>query len=141
MLAFNAAPADFQNDPNPFAEPWINKEDPFHYTVFKEQWVANHPRRHIIGLVGGNEVSPIKGSQLDIESDLKGITRPLTFCAEQEHVPVPTNATSMHIKNRKTDLRINVTPVHLPEYQMWGYASVPKPLPMNKETCGKPYKY
>ncbi len=142
MLAFTAAPANFQSDPSPFkAAPWINKENPFGYKELKTQWESPSPKRHVLGLVGGNEVSPIRGNQMDLESDLRGTTRPLTRCPELEHAPIAETATRLPIQNRKTNLTINIAPNHLPEYQMWGYAAAYKPEPLLKETCGQPHKY
>ncbi len=141
MLAFSAASADFQNDPSPFAASWITKENPFKYRELAQQWVSPAPKRHQLGLIGGNSSSLISGNVIDLESDLRGITRPITNCPDLEHAPVPENATHLPIKNRKTNLTINIKPKHLPEYQMWAYAGTYKPLPLVKETCGAPHKY
>lgn len=141
MLAFNASPADFKNDPSPFTAPWINKENPFGYREFQSQWVSPAPKRHILGLVGGNEVSVIQGNQQDIESDLRGTTRPLTKCPDLEHAPIPENATALPIHNRKTNMTIDIKKSHLPSYQMWAYSAAMKPVPMVKEVCGVPHKY
>lgn len=141
MLAFTAAAADFKSDPSPFAESWINKENPYGYRELVQQWITNAPRRHQLGLVGGNEVSIIAGNQMDIESDLRGTTRPLTWCPGLEHMPVPENATKLPIRNRKTDMTIDIRKKNLREYQMWAYGGAYKPLPLVKETCGQPHKY
>jgi hypothetical protein len=141
MLAFTAASADFDNDPSPFAASWIQKENTFKYRELAQQWESPAPKRHLLGLVGGNEASVIAGNRMDIESDLRGTTRPLTNNPSLEHAPIPPNATTLPIRNRKTNMTINIRPKHLPEYQMWGYAGAYKPLPLVKETCGTPHKY
>ena len=141
MLAFTAAPADFKTDPSPFAEPWINKENPYGYRELVQQWISPAPRRHQLGLVGGNEVSIIAGNQMDVESDLRGTTRPITWCPGLEHAPVPENATKLPIRNRKTNMTIDIRKKNLREYQMWAYGGAYKPLPLVKETCGQPHKY
>jgi hypothetical protein len=141
MLAFTAANANFESDPSPFATPWVQKENPFKYRELAQQWVSPAPKRHLIGLVGGNEVSIIAGNMADLESDLRGTTRPITRGPELEHAPIPPNATHLPIKNRKTDITINIKQKNLAEYQMWGYAGAYKPEPIVKETCGTPHKY
>ena len=141
MFALTAQNANFESDPSPFAEEWIRNENPFKYRELVQQWVSPVPKRHQLGLVGGNEVSIIAGNVMDIESDLRGTTRPLTHCPDQEHAPIPENATSLPIRNRKTNITINITPKPLQEYQMWAYGGAYKPLPLVKETCGQPHKY
>ena len=58
---------------------WEKDENPQHYDDLTSQYVNPRPQRHILGIVGGNEVSLIKGNMVDLESDLRGITIPNTF--------------------------------------------------------------
>ena len=61
--------------------PWELKENPQVYDQLKI--FAEHPRpsQHILGIVGGNEVPyQNRQTQVETESDLRGITRPNTFC-------------------------------------------------------------
>ena len=58
---------------------WEKKEDPQHYDQLTSQLVHPDPKRHILGLVGGNEASLIKGNLVDLESDLRRINIPNTF--------------------------------------------------------------
>ncbi len=95
--------------------------------------------RHILGMVGGNEVSRIVGNQADLESDLLGITRPLTKGPQRQHLPNPSY--TIERKNPKQNISINTTPVHLREMQAWAYPVVLGPEPLVKETCGAPEKY
>jgi hypothetical protein len=142
MLGLYAAPVNAPPDQNPYtAAPWINKENPQYYHEFASQWNLPNPKRHILGTVGGNEVSMIAGNQQDIESDLKGITRPWTWCQDKKWAPLPEGAKTLTVQNRKTNLTIDVRPVNLPDFQMWAYAGAYKPLPLVKDTCGVPHKY
>ena len=75
------------------------------------------PKRHILGVVGGNEVSLPKGNMVDVESDLRGINIPNTFCPWRQYQQ------------------------HLPVYQMWGYPGMPAPVPMRSVVCNNPEKY
>jgi len=96
-------------------------------------------RRHILGLVGGKEVGTIMGSQADLESDLLGITRPTSYASYRHHLP-PTSD-MIKRENPKISLKIDATPVPLPEFQQWAYPSVIAPEPFRKETCSRPEKY
>ena len=80
--------------------------------------------RHELGLVGGAGVSHIKGNLVDLESDLRGQTRYLNRCAEQQYRPAADN----FIRNDKTP-PIDTSRVDLPSCQMIGYKSVPLPPP------------
>jgi hypothetical protein len=97
-------------------------------------------RRHILGLVGGNEVSRIAGNQVDLESDLQGITRPNTWSTARKHLP-QADPKVIERSNAKGVFKVDVTPQHLPTYQLWAYPSVLAPEPLKKESCGKPEKY
>jgi hypothetical protein len=97
------------------------------------------PKRHILGLVGGNEVYEIKGNRVDLESDLQGITRPFTRYNKGHHTP--SNVNSVERSNIKSDLKINATPIPRDEYQMWSYASVNAPQSFNIEACMRPEKF
>jgi len=111
------------------------------YSIYENN-LANPPaKRHTLGLVGGNEVSCLAANPQDIESDLRNLTRPLTNCPGREYQPMMKGQEKLVINNRKTHMSIDMRPVHLPEYQMWGYAPVFAPLPLQKETCGNPEKY
>lgn len=98
------------------------------------------PKRHILGLVGGNEVSRLAGNPQDIESDLTWRTRPLTKCPDREQQPIRKGQESVTINNRTTHLTIDLRPVHLPDYQMFAQPATQGPQPLRKETCGRPEK-
>jgi hypothetical protein len=99
------------------------------------------PSRHVLGVVGGNDVSLLGGNPQDIESELRGLTRPLTRCPDREYKPTLVNQEKLVINNRKTHMAIDIRPIHLPEHQMWAYPVTYAPLPLRKETCGQPQKY
>lgn len=125
--------------PNKDAKFHERTENPQAYDEFAA--LNQHPKeaRHILGVVGGNEVSRIAGVQADLESDLLGITRPNTWSAQRKHLP--PNGTTIERENPKTSLKIDATPIHLPVYQMWAYPTVFAPEPLQKETCHRPEKY
>lgn len=98
------------------------------------------PKRHTLGLVGGNEVYEIKGNKVDLESDLLGITRPFTWSTERKHLP-SNNSDEIKRNNPKNTLQVQATPVARQEYQMWSYPGVYAPLPIIKENCMPKNKY
>jgi hypothetical protein len=121
------------NTPNESAEnPQAYDESQIYVQHIKEA-------RHILGLVGGNEVSRIVGNQADLESDLRGITRPNSNVTARHHLP--SKSKLIERKNPKITLTVDATPVPLKEYQQWAYPSVIGPLPLEKESCHRPEKY
>jgi hypothetical protein len=120
---------------------WEKQEDPQHYDYLTSQFVNPTPKRHILGIVGGNEVSLIKGNMVDLESDLRGINIPNTFAPWRQYQPPQRGQTEIVRKNTKIALNIDIQSAHLPVYQMIAYPSVVAPLPMVSEVCMKPEKY
>lgn len=81
-----------------------------------------------------------RGNVTDVESDLRGITRPNSDCAWRKHLPQKSSV--FHRKNPKISITVDGTPVnHLKSSQFWAYPVVIAPEPMIKETCGRPEKY
>lgn len=125
--------------PNMDAKLHEKAENPQAYDEFPAAVRHVKEARHMLGVVGGNEVSRIAGIQADLESDLLGITRPNTWSTERKHLP--PNGTTIVRDNPKNVIKIDATPVHLPSYQMMAYPSVIGPEPLMKETCNRPEKY
>lgn len=126
-------------DPNADAARHERLENPQYYT--EPDSVVRHvkERRHLLGLVGGKEIGTIAGNQVDLESDLLGITRPISDASYRHHSP-PTSS-KIQRNNAKLLLKIDATPVPLPGFQQWAYPSVMAPEPLRKETCNRPEKY
>ena len=120
---------------------WEKRENPQHYDELHSQEVHPTPHRHVLGLVGGNAVSVIKGNQVDLESDLRGINIPNTFCPSRQYQAPRASEKQIVRENTKVALNIHVEKQHLPAYQMIAYPSVVGPLPMVNEVCQKPEKY
>jgi len=119
---------------------WEKDENPQHYDDLTSQYVNPRPQRHILGIVGGNEVSLIKGNMVDLESDLRGITIPNTFAPWRQYQP-PQQKKEIVRDNVKTSLSIDIQKAHLPAYQMMGYPAVVAPYPIINQVCVKPEKY
>lgn len=127
----------------PFAQApsWEKKENPQAYDQFAQAFVHAKPGRHILGVVGGNEVSLIQGNQVDLESDLRGLNLPNTFCPERKYLPPKQTDTTIQRENVKIKLSIDVKPQHLPFYQMWAYPAVVGPEPLKVDVCGRPERF
>ncbi len=129
--------------------PWENRENPQNYDLLESQVVTPDPRRHILGLVGGNAVATVaasqfnvvNGQQADVESDLRGITRPITNCQWRDYQPQPAGVNVIQRNNPKNSFRVDGRLFPLRDYQMWAYAATYQPAPLVKETCGQPEKY
>jgi hypothetical protein len=126
--------------PNNDAKLFERAENPQGYDELPEFVRHVKERRHILGLVGGNEVSRIAGNQVDLESDLQGITRPTTWSTARQHLP-QADPKVIERNTAKGVFKVDVTPQHLPTYQLWAYPSVLAPEPLKKESCGRPEKY
>jgi len=120
---------------------WEKKEDPQHYDQLTSQLVHPAPKRHMLGIVGGNEASLIRGNMVDLESDLRRINIPNTFAPWRQYQPPQKDDTEIVRDNVKTRQTINVQKDHLPAYQMMAYPAVVAPLEMVSEVCMKPEKY
>lgn len=129
---------------DPFAimkHPFETKENPQTYMEDVFTQVHKQPARHMLGLVGGNEVSLPKGNMVDVESDLRGLNIPLTYSPARQYQPPATSQSTIYRKSTKGSVTINVAPRHLPAIQMWPYAATFAPIPMKVAQCGKPEKY
>jgi hypothetical protein len=120
---------------------WEKKENPQRYDYLTSQLVNPVQQRHVLGLVAGNNVSIVKGNMVDLESDLRGINIPNTFCPWRQYQPPQKNQTEIVRDNTKTNIKIDVQKDHLPSYQMWAYPAVIAPEPIKNEVCIKPEKY
>jgi len=150
----NCAPVDYVDERCAMKNTWIATDNisvydqitpdrvvRANYSASENNLASPQPKRFLLGVVGGNEVSRLAGNPQDIESDLTWRTRPLTKCPGREYKPTTPGQTELTYDNRKTDLRINIQPIHLGEAQPWAYPVTYAPLPLKKEICGRPEKY
>lgn len=86
--------------------------------------------RHQLGFLGGTAVSHIQGNLVDLDSELRGQTRFLSKCGNNQYVPTEDGI----FKNDKT-APIDTTMLHLPACQSIMYREVPLPPKMNYNHC------
>ena len=60
----------FEAYEKPSSHVFEKKENPQVYDQFVSEYEHVKPKRHILGLIGGNDVYDIKGNRVDLESDL-----------------------------------------------------------------------
>ena len=92
--------------------PWEKQENTQKYTYLASEYISPTPKRHILGLVGGNEVSVAEGTVVDVESDLRGINLPNTKAPWRKYQPPPVNQREIKRDNVKIKLNIDVSPMH-----------------------------
>jgi hypothetical protein len=114
-------------------------ENPQAFHRLRTEVVNPKAARHVLGLVGGNEVSVCWEQKTDIESDLRGTTRPNSWCASRKHLP--PHSSIIIRKNPKQPIVIESEAANLQSVQAWAYPAVVAPRPFHKETCGRPEKY
>ncbi len=134
------------------AAPWESKENPQTYSLMPSYGENPFPTQHMLGIVGGNN-APYKNRQLqvELESDLRGITRPNTFCPQRQHQPaflkkpegfqlgLPKETIVRNVPKQKVTIPVVTTP--LAQSQMWAYPATIAPEPFMIETCQQPHKY
>ena len=100
-----------------------------------------------LGLVGGNNVSQIKGNLVDLESDLRGTTRSASLCPSKHYHPSCEDKIGDECQPKSISVQekacgkandIDTRLVHLPSCQMIRYKPVPLPPPMDIQSCPAP---
>lgn len=100
-----------------------------------------------LGIVGGTDVSQIKGNLVDLENDLRGATRTASLCPSNHYQPSCQDKIGDECQPRQINLQakgcgpkrsIDTELVHLPPCQMVRYKPVPLPPPMKFDTCPAP---
>jgi hypothetical protein len=124
-----------------FTQGWERTENPQAYDIQPATQVHVAPKRHMLGMVGGNDVSVISGNVVDLESDLRGITRVNTFAPWRSYQPPAGDQAVIRRSTPKGQVIIDTRLKHLPAMQAWGYATVHAPDPIVQEVCSRPEKY
>lgn len=122
--------------------PWESTENPQTYDLLKSYAEHPKPTQHTLGLVGGNEVPyETREKQVNIESDLRGITRANTFCPKRQHLPKDDVVSQVTRDTPKQKVTINVSSTALKQSQMWAYPATLAPEPFSINVCNRPEKY
>jgi hypothetical protein len=118
------------------------------YRMIPEKFYHPNAGRNALGLVGGNEVTVVKGNLVDMESELLGITRDLSRFPPKKYQPIlpagaawPMTDYSFVERETETPRHISMAPRHLPTIQMNSFPGVPKPRPIRQEVYGAPWRF
>lgn len=100
---------------------------PVNYTLDPIMFEHNNKCRMELGLVGGTNVSHIKGNLIDLENNLRGQTRPATRCSQYKYTPNESSVleSKEYIKPVQHP-KIDLSKQHLNSCQMFPYPNVPK---------------
>ena len=89
---------------------------------------------HQLGLVGGRDVSLIRGNMIDLENDLRGQTRPQSLSPEKKWQP-SQSSTLIYPGVASQGRAVDLTPIHLPVCQMFELPRPAYPDPYTPPTC------
>jgi len=126
----------------PAAHPWEARENPQTYDIMSSYGEHPAPRQHVLGVVGGNAV-PYQGrvTQVDTESELRGINRALTFCPQRQYKPTDTQKTEVRPSGIKHTAPTKIAHTPLAPSQMWGYPATLAHPTFSIEACVQPEKF
>ena len=150
---------DISSTPAPFDTAWNRigstdmalvrdqqSRDIFSYTQIPTKFEHPAKCRNALGLVGGSEVSNIDGSQVDLESELLGITRAQSKCIARQYQPAcplgseagcPDFPPTMTFADKATGQvqQISTQPLNLPTCQLNTLPGVGYPKDLTVKTC------
>ena len=90
-----------------------------------------------IGLVGGTAVSHVNGNLVDLESNLFGIDREASKCAQLKYLPQPDKAVGADFYNARNTNQVDTRMKHLQPCQLFSLPGTPYEPPMNAFSCPK----
>ena len=108
------------------------------------RFVNNNPTRIAFGIVGGNDVSIVKGNMVDLESDLYNISRKASKCPSLKFLDQCTGKDMNSCQPKQAIIRANpsnqgrvidTTPLHLREAQMFRFTPTYLPAPYQQPRC------
>lgn len=98
------------------------------YVMDPSRFENENKCRHEFGLLGGANVSHISGNLVDLESDLRGITRPASVCPVMKYEKPKSNVIMPKNYMKFANVpQIDTTPQHLTSCQMIHYPPVNGP--------------
>ena len=99
----------------------------YKYYMDNNKYVNCNKCRMVKGIVGGNDVSIVRGDMVLLESDLRGSTRKASNCPQTDYQPNCNNTIKIPKTITQSSGSIDTTLLHLPECQMINYKPVGVP--------------
>jgi hypothetical protein len=114
--------------------------DQLSYTLDPNRFYRCAPCRPELGIVGGNNVSLVKGNLVDLENDLRGQTRLQTRCPDKKNSWMTKKDGKIVIPKQigKKSVTIDTNKLHLPPCQLIRYDPVNLPPPYVMPECLPP---
>lgn len=103
------------------------------YQMYAGKYDNKNKCRIDFGIIGGNNVSLYKGNLVDLESDLRGQTRPMSLCPKHKFMPICKQPCSEGLPSGPIDCRSEL--VDLPTCQMICYKPVTYAEPPKGSFC------
>ena len=113
---------------------------PLSYTLNPMKYENCNKCRMELGIVGGTDVSQIKGNLVDLENDLRGQTRQASLCPGMKYMPTDSQTIQLQASLCGKEKTIDTSLVHLPACQMIQYKPVALPPAMRLESCPAPVR-
>tara|TARA_B110000208_G_scaffold186869_1_gene244066 strand:- start:136 stop:561 length:426 start_codon:yes stop_codon:yes gene_type:complete len=109
----------------------------YKYYMDNNKYVNCNKCRMVKGIVGGNDVSIIKGDMVALESDLRNATRKSSLCPQTKYTPNSDSQINIQPTINQSGLTVNTQLLHLPECQMISYNPVVVPDYEITQQCPK----
>lgn len=110
---------------------------PFSYSMYPGKFENCAKCRIELGQTGGNGVSLYSGNLVDLESDLRGQTRPASLCPAKHYQPMCRKPNSTG-DGLPCDPATQYPLVNQPSCQMVRYPPVPMPPKTEIQSCPQP---
>ena len=107
------------------------------YTLDPVRYYRCNPCMMGVGVVGGNSVSIANGNLVDLESNLFGIDREASKCANLKYIPNTEQASGADFYRPVCTNKVDTHMKHLPSCQMHNVMGAPHPPPMQSYKCPK----
>ena len=130
------------------------------YTQIPSKFYHPNASRNALGLVGGNDVTLFSGNMVDVESELRGITRDISKAPTKNYKPScllgevstegrlasinsPCGPKTMSFIERSSNKAVSISmePRHLPTTQYVTFPGVPAPKPLEMDVYGAPWRF
>jgi hypothetical protein len=102
---------------------------PLEYMLNPMQYENCNKCRIELGVVGGNNVSHVKGNLVDLESDLMGVTRKASLCPSRKFKSICATSDPNNCQPA------NIAMTHLPSCNMFRYKPTPLPPALRLPKC------
>lgn len=123
------------NDQCTYAQKLTQNTTELSYVLDKQKYQHCSGCRFELGLIGGNNVSKIKGNIVDLESNLFGIDREGSRCSSMKYLPGDEKGKSLY--KPVCYEKIDMDKKHLKNCQMFGYEQVHNSPPLNLAKCNQ----